>query len=187
MIRAIALCMLASPATASPFATWSGPGPDACASRCSLEWAISQLTDAQRHDLATVRVHQPEPVLMTVHDGDYMPLMAYWRDGAAHMDRRGTVAVLDRPEPAVGWNMGDWQLVRIDACQNWAAVQNPPAYETTPITLTKISSTPPRTPVGPIPPYVPPVVPISPVPLPASVWLLLVPLIALTGMKRRVK
>ena len=118
----IIIMLAASPVAGSPVAVWSGAGPNACNGRCTQAWAETLLTDAQRAELRDVMQHQPLPEAVWVEDGAYMPVMTYWRDGNPHGVRGSTVAVLDRPEHAIGWQMSDWTFARLDACRNWAVI-----------------------------------------------------------------
>ena len=120
----VAALLVAAPAAASPVAPWSGAGPNACNGRCTRTWAETLLTDAQRTQLHDAMQHQPFPETLWVEDGDYMPLMTYWRDGAPHAVHGGTVAVLDEPERAIGWRMSGWTFARLDACKNWAVISH---------------------------------------------------------------
>jgi hypothetical protein len=193
MIRAIALCLLASPAAASTAHVWSGPGPNACIDRCTEQWGKNELSDAQRAELAGVQARNPLPQYLPVEDGDYIPLMAYFKDRAI-MDRHGTIAVLDAPSPAWGWQMRGWRFVRIDACGNWAVVidraakplpavapvlpRTAPEHLTSSVQAPSGGGWPPLTVLPPVgSPAVPPVTPgPSPVPLPATGLLLLLAL-----------
>lgn len=126
MIRTAAVLLaLASPAAAATVVTWSGPGPNACnteGDHCSLEWARQQLSVKQQAEFSLARKRNPLPQYLPIYDGDVIPLMAYAKGGVPHMDRRGTLATIDAPESAWGWQMDGWTFVRIDACGNWAVV-----------------------------------------------------------------
>jgi hypothetical protein len=114
MIAAIAL--IANPAAAATLPQWTGPGENACAGRCSVEWALRQLPEATRADVVTAMRRDPVPVL--VRDGDYLALMTYYRGGP--MAQHGVVAVLDAPEPAAGWCVRGGCFVLVAGCANWA-------------------------------------------------------------------
>ena len=120
----IVAMLAAAPVAASPVAIWSGAGPNACNGRCTQAWAETLLTDEQRAQLHDVMQHQPLPEPLWVEDGAYMPIMTYWRDGNPHGVRGSTVAVLDRPEHAIGWQMSDWTFARLEACRNWTVISN---------------------------------------------------------------
>lgn len=115
--------LVAASAAASPVATWSGAGPNACNGRCDQTWAETHLTDEQRTQLYAVMRYQPVPEPLWVEDGAYMPLMTYWLDGSPRAVHGSTVAVLTGPERAIGWQMNGWTFARLDACQNWAVIK----------------------------------------------------------------
>ncbi len=203
MIRAIALCLLASPAAASTAHVWSGPGPNACIDRCTEQWGKSELSDAQRAELAEVQARNPLPQYLPIEDGDYIPLMAYFKDRAI-MDRHGTIAVLGEPESAWGWQMRGWRFVKIDACGNWAVVidraakplpavapvvpRTAPVLRTSSVQLSRGGGWATRTVLPPVGPPVTPPVPSpgpSPVPLPATGLLLLLALGLMKSLNRR--
>lgn len=148
------------PARSSPMETWSGAGPNACHGRCDLEWAMTLLTDDEHAELAAVMVEQLQPADMLVPDGAVFSLATYYRDGEARGYRTHTVAVLDEPEPAVGWQMDGWSFVKLDDCSNWTIVTDQvvptaglPAVTTTPVELYRATPQRPRisTPVTTIP------------------------------------
>lgn len=107
------------------YSTWSGPGPYACHGQCDMEWAMNQLTEEERAELAEVMKNQPEPGHVAFYDGDVFTMMSYYRDGQAYATRHPTVARLDAPEASTGWVVGDWAFVKINACQNWAVLRRP--------------------------------------------------------------
>lgn len=115
-----ALALLASPAAASTLPQWTGPGENACAGRCPVEWALDQLPEATRADVVQAMRRAPVPVL--VRDGDYLSLMTYYRGGP--VAQHGVVAVIDAPEPATGWCVSGGCFVQVHACANWAMTTN---------------------------------------------------------------
>lgn len=175
------LMLLASPATAATVATWSGAGPHACLGRCSQEWAVAQLSPAEREELEALMVQQPDPGLVIIEDGDVFSLMSYFKDGEPVAYRTMTVAALSSPETGVGWHLDGWSFVRLDACGNWAIVKHGeriPVLSYRPETPPSVSVWyPPSTPpVWNPPPWEPPVVcctvivpPPPPPPTPAPV------------------
>jgi hypothetical protein len=113
----------ASAVEAAPLDTWSGAGPNACDGRCSLEWAMTKLTDDERAQLEAVMASQAEPEKVMVMDGAMFSLATYFKGGTPRAYRTSTVAVLpDGYTPAQGWSMGEWSFVKLDACDNWTIV-----------------------------------------------------------------
>ena len=124
----LAALMLASTAHAAPIlgttpAIWSGPTSRACNGRCDQAWAETQLTGRELAQLRAVQATQPAPAQMTFESGTVFSLMTYHDGTSPIASRATTVASLDGPETAVGWQMNGWAFVRIDACQNWAVIQ----------------------------------------------------------------
>ncbi|MFV0386525.1 hypothetical protein [Paracoccus sp. (in: a-proteobacteria)] len=122
VLAALAVTGLASPSDAAPAARWSGAGIHACDGRCGMDWAIGQLPAGVRAQLRAAIAAHPEPSYIPVHDGDVISHMAYWRDGAARMDARGTVVERDVPAAAWGWRIDGYAFVKLGECQNWALV-----------------------------------------------------------------
>jgi len=182
----LALALLCQPASAAVIETWSGPGPNACRDRCTLEWAETQLTDDELAQLKAKQEEQPDPALFLVEDGTVFTLMSYFKDGKPIAYRTWTVAALTEFETAWGWDMGEWAFVRLDACGNWAIIKKgttiPVLSVPKPIAPSvQVFLTPPVTP-APVDPccviVVPPVDPVdpvdpSPVPIPLPGLLLL--------------
>lgn len=127
MIRPLALTLavtlLSQPVAASVVHTWSGATENACQSRCDQAWAEGQLIKDELTALRAEQERHPEPYRITVNDGDVFDLMTYYKDGAARAYRTTTVAALDAPEGAEGWDMGDWYWIKLDACTNWAIMR----------------------------------------------------------------
>lgn len=119
-----AIIFLAAPAGAAPMAAWYGAGPYACDGRCSLDWAVSTLPADQQAEVRRAIAASPTPGFVAVQPDAYITHMAYFRDGAPHMDTRGTVVVSDEAKPAWGWVIDGYAFVKIDECQNWALVQD---------------------------------------------------------------
>ncbi|MCU9837800.1 hypothetical protein OEZ49_08480 [Ruegeria sp. WL0004] len=156
-----ATIFLATVATASPLPRWSGAGPNACRGACSQEWAIGQLNEAERAELAAARIAAPDPQPFVVENGDVFTMMSYQKKGRPVAYRTYTVADLGEPELAHGWSMNGWSFVRLEACGNWAIVnQNaqgpafspplPVAAQITPLP-TSLRPTSNRNTAGPIP------------------------------------
>lgn len=114
--------LMSAPVSAATLASWHGPGDRACHGRCDVEWAMSLLPEERRKQVAAAMKSDPDGQSLPVENGDFIPLMSYFYQDAARMDRRGTVAVLDAPEPAFGWQFDGWSFVKIVGCQNWAVV-----------------------------------------------------------------
>lgn len=199
--------VLGSPARSAQMDTWSGAGPNACHGRCSVEWAMTLLTDEEHAQLVSVMAAQPAPADMTVPDGAVFSLATFYR-GEPRGYRTHTVAVLDAPEPAIGWRMDGWSFVKLDDCSNWTIVTDqvidttglprvttqPPEYlrawpqrplEFAPVRV-KQAQPPTITWERPVidvtaPPYAPPV---TPVPLPGAMVALLTGLGVLNAFKR---
>lgn len=122
LTHALFIIALASPLHAAPISTWSGAGPNACHGRCSLEWAVTVLTPSEHEQLVAAMIDQPDPVPLFVHDGAVFSLSTYFKDGAPHAYRTTTIAVLDEPEPAMGWELDGWTFARLQACDNWTII-----------------------------------------------------------------
>jgi len=117
-LAAIGISAFALPANAVQIDTWSGAGPNACNGRCTFERSAQDLSPEEQAELAAVQAEQPEPTRIYVQDGSMFTLATYYRDGQQMTTRGSTVAVLNQPEPAMGWDMGDWQFVKLDDCTN---------------------------------------------------------------------
>jgi hypothetical protein len=156
-----------APAHAAMITTWSGPGPHACTTGdCPQDWAEAQLSEDRLAELRLIQEVYPEPTLIMVEDGTVFTMMTYYNDGP--MANHGTtVAALDLPEGAMGWQMDGWAFVKINACQNWAVIQTgenipvfsvPPVYEPPSVYATMSPPTvftPPGTPLVPWTPWTP--------------------------------
>lgn len=125
MIRStiITLALLVQPAGAATVHHWSGATENACQGRCDQAWAETQLTKEELTQLRAEQKRHPEPIYIAVTDGGVFSLMTYFKDGKALAYRTTTVAALDAPEGAMGWDMGDWLWVKLDACSNWAILK----------------------------------------------------------------
>ena len=116
-----AAALLAGAAQASTVAIWRGPGPNACHGACPLDWAVEQLTAAQRAQvLAAMDEGGARPIL--VHRGDVFEFMSYQQGGRPYVDRRRTVAGMEEPARAWGWRFDGGSFVQLEACGNWAPV-----------------------------------------------------------------
>lgn len=135
MKRSLALLLLVAscgePTFATSVDTWSGAGPHACRDRCSLSWAMSQLSEEERAEFEAVRSASRVVEYIPVVDGTAFSFMSYYKEGAARGYRTTTVAVLDHEEASWGWQMDGWAFVQLEACGNWAIIRNawaiPPA------------------------------------------------------------
>ena len=104
--------------------TWSGAGPNACNGNCSQEWAESNLTIKEQNDLYEARLDQTETSYIRINDGDVFNGVSYYKDGEPHFYRTKTIADLNEPKNAFGWNMGTWSWVQLEDCTNWTIVSN---------------------------------------------------------------
>lgn len=105
--------------------TWSGAGPNACYDRCSMEWAIGELTQDERDALlVAMEATNGEAQPYLVQDGDVFDLMTYHDGEGPVAYRTYTVAVLNGMEAAQGWDIGNGRwFVKLEACDNWAIVR----------------------------------------------------------------
>lgn len=194
--------LMGTPAAAATVHTWSGAGPHACRDACSQEWAIEQLSPAERAQLEEAMRDHPEPEAIAVSDGDVFTLMSYAPDGEPVAYRTTTVAALDHVEWADGWVLDGWSFVKLRACGNWAIIAH---GQSIPVMSYQPAATPPVVVVPPRPwtPWVPPSTPVpwnppvepccvtpepppvAPVPLPAPVLLLAGAFASLTLLRRR--
>jgi len=214
VVRLVAICcftaaaILAAPAVhATTAATWSGPGPNACNldgngghTYCPDDWAMAQLTDAQREELSLQMQLHPEGRVFLVNDGDVFAAIAYQRDGEPYM-QRSTIARLTEPEIALGWQMDGWSFGRLIICGNpiridhavrvpvqvawpdaWERPVQPPAMAARTSTPTPCLICTTRTPHDPETPHEPHDPPAPVIPLPASMWMLLAAILGLSSI-----
>lgn len=194
----LGLC-LSAPVAAYQVDIWTGAGPNACRSACSLEWALTRLTAQERALVEAAMIAQPFAEPLAVPDGAVFTMMSYQKNGQPIAYRRTTIAVLDQPELAYGWVLDGFAFVRLEACGNWAIL----IYDQPP--EPKPRWTPPKDddcrqcrwawfPFGggggggddPRPPGQPPEnPPVTPIPLPATVWALLASMLAVLMVRRR--
>lgn len=121
----IALALTVGRANGATLDTWSGAGPNACEGRCSMEWAISQLTQDERDALlVAMEATNGEAQPYVVQDGDIFDLMTYHNGLKPISYRTTTVATLEQMEVAHGWDIGNGRwFVQLEACDNWAIVR----------------------------------------------------------------
>lgn len=119
----LAAALLSQPVAAATVPHWSGATENACQGRCPQDWAESQLTKDELAALHAEQQRNPAPYRIQVRDGDVFDLMTYYKNGEPKAYRTSTVARLDAPEGAEGWDMGGWAWVKLDACQNWAILR----------------------------------------------------------------
>ncbi|SMY07583.1 hypothetical protein [Flavimaricola marinus] len=110
---------------AAPASVWDGPGPRACMGRCSVEWAMSHLSEERQAAVAAAMEEAPMGYSIPITDGATFSMMSYY-DQEPRADMRSTVAALDAPEPATGWQFDGWAFVKIAGCQNWAVLLDAP-------------------------------------------------------------
>lgn len=117
----LALTTCAPLAMAAPLQPWHGPGPNACADRCSFDWFADRLDPALA---ATVREAHAEPGIETViPSGVRIDQMAYWRGEPRIM--LGARSVVGLPEPVTVWPLpGRRLLVFVHGCTNWAITED---------------------------------------------------------------
>lgn len=162
-IMAIALAPLISVSgvvMAAPVPVWTGPGPKACMGRCSMDWAMAQLSPARQAAVAEAMAADALGYSIPVTNGATFEMMSYF-DEQPHADMRHTVAALNAVEPATGWQFDGWAFVKIAGCQNWAvlvdappvmAASGAPAQPTAPATPAAAAGATPSsvTPLGPL-------------------------------------
>lgn len=120
---ALTAALLSQPAGAAVVHTWSGATENACRDRCPQDWAEAQLTQDELAQLRAEQKIHPDAYRIEVRDGDVFDLMTYFKAGKPQAYRTTTIARLDSPERAEGWDMGDWSFVKLEACTNWAILR----------------------------------------------------------------